>query len=221
VSVPRSRANYTTEEYLTLEREAGERHEYLDGEIYAMAGESVYHGAICTNITGEVRAQLKGSPCQAFAKDMKVRSGPLPLAPRSTKGMFSYPDIVIVCGEPQFLDQHRDVIINPAVIIEVLSPNTEAFDRGEKFWRYRSFNPSLTDYLVVAQDRPSVDHFARRPNEQWVIGASVHELSERVIIASVGCALSMAEIYDRVTFPSPSEADTKEALQEERLLPAD
>lgn len=104
--------------------------------------------------------------------------------------------------------------INPAVIIEVLSPNTEAFDRGEKFWRYRSFNPSLTDYLVVAQDQPSVDLFARQQNEQWVIAASVHDLAESVKVESINCTLRLTEVYDRVTFPPPEDEGDDEAEQE-------
>jgi Uma2 family endonuclease len=105
----------------------------------------------------------------------------------------------------QFLDENRDVTINPKVIIEVASPSTEAFDYGEKFLRYRTFNPSLTDYLVVAQDRPSIEHFARQENGQWIIAASAVELSESVHIASINCALKLAEVYDRVEFPEEEE----------------
>lgn len=207
MSLPQSQIRYTEDQYLSIEREADERHEYLDGQIYAMAGESPEHGAICTNLTREVSAQLKGTRCQAFAKDMKVRSGPLPRRRYSQKGLYSYPDLVIVCGEIQFLDENRDVLINPKVIIEVASPSTEAFDRGEKFRRYRAHNPSLTDYLIVAQNRPFVEHFALREDGQWVIAASVIELSDSVHIASVNCALKVAEVYDRVTFPELEEDD--------------
>jgi Uma2 family endonuclease len=143
MSLPHTRLRYTVEEYLALERASAERHEYLGGEIYAMAGGSPAHGAICTNLVAEIRNQLKGTPCQAFTKDLKVRSGPRPPKARSRTGLFSYPDLVIVCGEPQFLDERRDVLTNPAAIIEVLSPTTEARDRGEKFRRYRTFNSSL------------------------------------------------------------------------------
>jgi Uma2 family endonuclease len=111
MSSPREQIRYTQDQYLSTERESEERHEYLDGQIYAMAGESPEHGAICTNLTREVSAQLKGTRCQAFAKDMKVRSGPLPGRRYSQKGLYSYPDIVVVCGEIQFLDDNRDAII--------------------------------------------------------------------------------------------------------------
>jgi len=205
MSLPRSRARHTVEEYLALERTSDERNEYLDGEVFAMAGESPEHGAICTNLVAELRNQLKGTRCQAFSKDLKVRSGPLPLKPRSMKGLFSYPDVVIVCGEPQFLDKHRDVLLNPAVIIEVLSPTTEAFDRGEKFRRYRTFSPSLTDYIVVAQQLPLIEHFKRNAEGLWFIAASVQEMERNVEVASINCSLRMNEVYDRVTFGAHPE----------------
>jgi len=201
MSLPQSQVIYTVEEYLALERASEERHEYLDGQIYAMAGESPQHGDICVNLVRELSAQLRGTPCRVWTKDAKVRSGPLPRSRYSTKGLFSYPDLVVVCGEPQFLDEHRDVLVNPRVIIEVLSPTTEAFDQGEKFRRYRRYNPSLTDYLIVAQSQPLVEHFARQENQPWVIAASVCELSDDVRIASIDCTLRLAEVYDRIVFP--------------------
>lgn len=205
MSVPQTQLRYTVEEYLALERASEERHEYLDGEIYAMAGESLAHGDICMNLSREVSAQLKGKPCRALSKDTKVRSGPLPVRPHSLKGLFSYSDMVIVCGQPQFLDEYEDVLMNPTVIIEVLSPTTEAFDRGEKFRRYRTFNPTLTDYVVVSQHLPLIEHFARQPNGQWVIAASVGELSGSLHLASIDCTLRLAEVYDRVSFPEAEE----------------
>jgi len=205
MSLSQERISYTEDQYLSIEREADERHEYLDGQIYAMAGESPEHGAICTNLTREVSAQLKGTRCQAFAKDMRVRSGPLPRRSYSQKGLYSYPDLLVVCGELQFLDENRDVIINPKVIIEVASPSTGAFDRGEKFRRYRTHNSSLTDYLIVAQDRPFIEHFARQENGLWLIAASVIELTDSIHIASINCTLRLAEVYDRVEFPEEEE----------------
>ena len=159
-------------EYLTLERESEERHEYLDGQVYAMAGESPEHGTICTNLTMLIASQLRGTSCQVWSKDMKVRSGPAPSLPQ-TKGLYSYPDLVVVCGEPLFHDAYRDVLLNPKLIIKVLSPATEAYDRGQKFLRYRTWLESLTDYLVVAQSEPLVEHFTRQGNGLWVIAAAV------------------------------------------------
>src|SRR5262245_4990703 len=210
MSLPQTQIRYTEDQYLSMERESDERHEYIDGQIYAMSGESPEHGAICTNLTVDIGLQLRGTSCQAFSKDMKVRSGALPRRRYSQKGLYSYPDLVIVCGELHFLDENRDVLINPKVIIEVSSPSTEAFDRGEKFRRYREFNPSLTDYLVVSQNRPSIDYFSRQGNGPWVIAASVVELSESVHIASVNCALRLVEVYDRVDFPEKEEEPDEE-----------
>src|SRR5258708_337613 len=118
-------ARYTEDEYLAIERESEERHRYLDGKILLMAGESPQHADASTNLTGMIWSQLKGTSCRLWSKDTKIRSGPLPKRGHSTKGLYSYPDGVIVCGEPQFLDEHQDVLINPKVIIEVLSPSTE------------------------------------------------------------------------------------------------
>jgi Uma2 family endonuclease len=210
-STPKMETVYTEDEYLALERASLERHEYLDGQIYLMAGESTAHGAICTNSGGQLYNQLKGGPCQAFSKDTKVRSGPIPKSRYNTQGLYSFPDLVVVCGEPQFLDEHRDVLINPKVIIEVLSPTTEAFDRGEKFMRYRTYLDSLTDYIVVAQNQPLVEHFARDEKGQWVIAATATDLSQSVVLSSIGCTLRLAEVYDRIVF--------SEAMPEERPNP--
>jgi Uma2 family endonuclease len=206
-SMPKTETVYTEDEYLALERASQERHEYLDGQIYAMAGESLEHGDICMNLSRIVSTSLLGSPCRALSKDTKVRSGPIPRPSYSTKGLYSFPDLAVVCGEPQFLDEPRDVLINAKVIIEVLSPATEAFDRGEKFLRYRTYLDSLTDYLVVAQGIPLVEHFARQPNGQWVIAATATELSETVVLSSIGCTLRLSEVYDRIVFPAPSEGE--------------
>src|ERR1700738_4659533 len=143
MGMPKTKPLFTVDEYLAIERFTEERHEFLDGEIHDMAGESLEHGDICTNFTVTLGNQLKGSPCRALSKDMKVRSGPTPKWPKSTKGLYSYPDIVIVCDEPIFHDKHEDVLLNPTVLIEVLSPTTEHFDRGEKMERYQTWNPTL------------------------------------------------------------------------------
>jgi Uma2 family endonuclease len=202
MSLPRTQTFHTVEEYLAIERESEERHEYLDGFIYAMAGESAEHGIVCTNLGGQLYSQLKGKPCQVFSKDMKVRSGPDPKSRRLTKGLFSYPDLVVVCGELQFHDKHRDVLLNPTVIIEVLSPTTEAFDRGEKFRRYRTHLPSLKDYVMVSQSMPMIDHYVHRSGE-WVL-SSVDRLEGTLYIASIDCSLRLADVYDRISFPKES-----------------
>jgi Uma2 family endonuclease len=116
------------------------------------------------------------------------------------KGMFSYPDLVVVCGEPKFLDQRRDVLLNPQVIIEVLSPSTESFDRGDKFRRYHRYNPTLTDYVLVSQSLPFIEHFRRLSSDEWVY-TTASDLQGSLNISSIDCVLRLSEVYDRVTFP--------------------
>jgi len=197
----------TLEEYLALEREAEVRHEYLDGEIYEMAGESLAHGYICTNLAGQLYTQLRGTPCGVLAKDMKVLSGPYLKTRRPAKGLFSYPDLVVVCGEPRFHDERRDVLLNPTVIIEVLSPSTEAFDRGAKFRRYRTHLPSLTDYMLIAQELPFIDHYQYQDElQRWVLTSAVG-LEGSLYIAPIDCTLRLADVYDRVEFPDEEFPD--------------
>lgn len=200
MSMPQTQPCYTVEEYLALERKSEERHEYIDGQIYAMAGESNEHADISVNLVSELRSQLKGTPCRVWTKDSKVLSGPAIRSDKSIKGLFSYPDIVVVCGEPRFLDEHRDVLLNPTLIIEVLSPSTESFDRGEKFWRYRTHLASLTDYVQVSQALPLIEHFRRQSNDEWVL-STVSDMAGSLHLASINCTLRMSEIYDRVSFP--------------------
>ena len=206
MALPREKFSLTVDEYLASERASVERHEYLDGLVYAMAGESPTHGTICTNLISEVSVQLKGTPCQVWSKDCKVRSGPV-LDPRDRKGLFSYPDLVVFCGEPSFHDSHRDVLTNPVAIIEVLSPSTEIFDRGEKFARLRNWNPSLLDYLLVSQSCPLVEQFTRREDGSWLYRFG-EDLTASLAIESIGCTLHLAEVYDRIDFsPSPIEEE--------------
>lgn len=133
---------FTTEDYLKFERESSSRHEFLDGEIYSMVGESLSHSRVCMNLAREMGNKLKGKSCEALSPNMKVRT--------STASLFSYPDLTIVCGEPQFHDTKKDVLTNPKVNFEVLSPSTAEYDRSKKFIRYRMGNETLTDYILVS-----------------------------------------------------------------------
>lgn len=192
---------HTPEEYLDFEREAKTRHEFLNGEIYAMAGESLSHSRVCINLSGEVRDKLKGKPCEALSPNMKVRT--------STASLFSYPDLTVVCGEPQFHDTKKDVLVNPQAIFEVLSPSTEIYERTTKFQRYRLGNPTLTDYFLISQDKPFVEHFTKQADDNWVY-RSYSELEESVKIESLNCELSLQEIYDRVKFEIQSDDEVSE-----------
>jgi Uma2 family endonuclease len=196
----------TEDEYLAAERAAFERSEYLDGIAYAMAGESMAHGIISTNLVANIHNQLRQSPCQVFDKDIKVRSGPQPQKIRSTKGLYSYPDILAVCGKIETLDDKRDVITNPSLIIEILSPATERFDRGEKWMRYQQWLPSLQDYLLVSQSQPLIEHYARRADGQWIYQVA-SGIDSTLHLASINCTLRLADVYNRVEFPPPPEEE--------------
>ena len=207
-----TRREYTIEEYLEMERAAVERSEYINGEIFAMAGESGNHADISVNVIREISLQLRKSDCKIRAKDTKVRSGDFEeKLPQSMKGMFSYPDMVIICGEPEYHDEHKDIILNPKVIIEVLSESTELFDRNTKFIRYSKFNPTLTDYILVSQDKPMVEHFIRQDDESWKI-YTYFGLKEAFTIESVKCKLKLSDIYDRVKFSKEAMKFLKEII---------
>jgi Uma2 family endonuclease len=196
----RPKPEITVDQYLVYERSSPERHEFLDGELYGMAGESLAHGIISSNSLISLGLQLRGTPCVALTKDTKVRSGPTPMRGDSLKGLFSYPDIVVVCGEPECHDSHRDIILNPTAILEVLSPSTESFDRGEKLTHYQTWNPTLKDYLLISQDEPKIEHHFRQADGTW--DKREHKgLNAVVQIASIQCALKLADVYERIAFP--------------------
>lgn len=193
----KSKPYFTVEQYLEYEREAEERSEFVDGEIYAVAGESDAHGDISMNLAVALGAQLRGTNCRGRVKDTKVRSGSL--NERFGKGMISYPNLVVICDEPEHHDQHKDIVLNPSVIIEVLSDSTAEFDCGVKFTRYRMFNPTLTDYVLVWQTEALVEHYIRQASGDWLL-KEYHGLEKSFRIDSIDCSLTLAEIYERVEF---------------------
>ena len=158
--IARAERLFTPEEYLTIERNSDFKSEYVGGKIYAMAGASLEHSIITINVAGEFYTQVKGAPCRTYSSDMRVRV--------SSTGLYTYPDVTVVCGEPEYLDDRGDVLLNPTVIVEVLLPSTEAYDRGEKSEHYRRL-PSLTYYIVIAQDRRWVEHYARQGDHQRLL----------------------------------------------------
>lgn len=191
----KNRPYYTIEQYLEWERQAEERSEFIDGEIYAMAGESGEHADISANLAMLVATQLRATECRARIKDTKVRSGAL--AEHFGRGMISYPDMVVICGEPVYHDNKKDIVLNPTVIFEVLSESTEEFDRGVKFTRYRNFNPTLTDYILISQKEPRVEHYHRLESGEWLLREYIG-LGSTVDIASINCRISLADLYERV-----------------------
>lgn len=188
---------YTVEQYLTWERQADERSEFIDGEIYAMAGESGAHADISTNLTMLMAQQLRGTDCRARIKDSKVRSGAL--KEHLGRGMISYPDMVVICGDVEYHDDQKDVILNPKVVLEVLSESTEEFDRGAKFMRYRNFNPTLIDYILISQTEPHVEHYIRLENGEWLL-REYDGLDRSFQIDSINCNISLKDLYERVDF---------------------
>ena len=186
----------TPADYLTLERRAETKSEYLNGTIYAMSGASRNHNRITVNLARRLGNQLSGTPCEPFVNDMRVKVSPT--------GLYTYPDAVVACGEPRFEGQHLDTLLNPAVVIEVLSNSTEAYDRGEKFAHYRALE-SLTDYLLIAQGKPRVEHYQRQADGQWLYSVA-DGLEAQIEIAAIGSALRLAEIYERVEFPASQPA---------------
>ncbi|MBV9849891.1 MAG: Uma2 family endonuclease [Armatimonadetes bacterium] len=190
-----AKPRYTQEEYLALERRADHRSEFLGGEIFAMAGVSFTHNVIVANVVGELRNRFQGGPCQPVANDQRVRV--------QATGLNTYPDVAVVCGEPHFMDEDRDTLLNPTVLVEVLSRSTEAYDRGEKFAHYRWLE-SVSDYLLISQDKVRVEHYVRQPDGQWLLSES-SGLQERVHLASVDCDLLLSDVYDKVEFPPDTE----------------
>jgi Uma2 family endonuclease len=187
----------TEDEYLRFERAAEERHQYVDGEIFAMAGESGAHADISVNLVLSIGNQLGDGPCRVRDKDTKIRSGPLPKSRARTTGLYSYPDIIVICDEPKYLDEHTDVVLNPTAIFEVLSKSTEAFDRGLKFTRYQQFNPTLTDYVLVSQDEPQIEHYHREADGKWTYQRHVG-LKATVKLEAIKCRLKASDVYRRV-----------------------
>ena len=189
MSSPIVQSRYTPEQYLALERKATSRSEYVNGRIFAMSGASRAHNLIAGNIYREISSQLKGRPCEAYVSDMRVKV--------STTGLYTYPDIVAVCGEIRFDDEQTDTLLNPTALVEVLSASTEAYDRGEKFAHYRRLE-SLREYVLIAQDKVCIEHFVRQ-GDQWVLTESSN-LDDTVQLSSIGCLIALRDVYDKVEF---------------------
>ncbi|HWE36618.1 MAG TPA: Uma2 family endonuclease [Isosphaeraceae bacterium] len=190
MSTAAARSRPSPEEYLVHERRAQLRHEYRDGVITAMAGTSREHSLILMNLARDVGVQLRHRPCEVHGSDLRVAV--------TAAGLDTYPDLTIVCGEPQFLDNQFDTLLNPTVVIEILSPSTEDDDRGEKFERYKRLE-SLREYVLVAQDRARVERFTRRGDE-WVL-AEFDSLDDVLRLESIGCEIPLREVYAKVAFP--------------------
>ncbi len=179
----------TVTEYLALERNSKEKHEFYKGEMFAMAGAKKRHNQIVFNIIGQLYNQLKDKPCIAFGSDMKVRVKP--------DGLFTYPDISALCGDEKYLDENEDVLLNPSLIIEVLSESTENYDRGKKFVLYRELE-SLREYVLISSDYKKVEIFKRTQSNQWLLSDIIE--NELIHFESIHCSISFEEIYNKIQF---------------------
>ena len=186
-------SHLTPDEYLAFERKATIKSEYLDGQMYAMSGATRAHNLVCGNVFGELRNQLRESACEIYSNDMRVKV--------SSAGLYTYPDVLVVCDEPRFEDDTFDTLLNPTALFEILSPSTEAYDRGAKFGYYRQLD-SMQEYTLVSQDCMRVEHYLRQRN-QWIL-TEFSNPEDVVHLASINCELPLREIYAKVKFPSNS-----------------
>ena len=185
----------TPEEYLAIERKAEFKSEYFQGEMFAMSGASLAHNQIVANLMIGIGSQLQKRSCRIFNADMRVEA--------KSNDAYYYPDVVALCGEPKLKDHHQDILLNPMVLIEVLSPSTESYDRGLKRETYAQLE-SLRDYVLVAQDRMHVEHLALQEDRRWVL-TDLYLPEETLVLESVQAELTLAEIYDNVEFPELQE----------------
>lgn len=183
----------TPEEYLAFERTSKVKHEYADGEVFAMSGGTYEHSLLASNVVRELGNALVDRPCDVHGADMKIKVA-------ATKRFF-YPDASVVCGAPIFADDQRDAVLDPKVVIEVLSDSTERYDRGEKFAHYRRIE-SLQDYVLVSQTEPLVEHFHRQADGTWLYRAL--EAGGQLVLTSLDCTIAVADIYRKVFRPSGS-----------------
>jgi len=188
------RVYITPEQYLELDRKAEYKSEYYNGEMFAMSGGRAPHNSICANLLAELVMQLRKRPCNAYTSDQRVR---IPAT-----GAYTYPDASAVCGEPMFLDETRDTLLNPSLIVEVFSPSTEDYDRGKKSKGYRSIG-SLAEYLMIASEEIGVELLSRQLDGTWSIREFTN-LNDVVELKSVGVRLALADLYDKVDLtPAP------------------
>jgi len=180
----------TPEQYLDADRKAEYKSEYYQGVIYAMSGGGPVHGLIIGNLTRELGLAVKKRRCFVYPTEVRLRVTPM--------GLYTYPDIMVVCGDPLFCDDQKETVTNPVLIVEVLSKSTEGHDRGFKFSQYRRVN-SLQEYVLVTQHEPRIERYMRQPGDQWLLTETAG-LDRSLQIESLACSIPLAEIYDKVEF---------------------
>ncbi len=191
-ALPKKR--WTVEEYLAFERASEEKHEFIDGDVYLMSGASRQLNLISVNVISSLTTQLRERPCEVYGSDMRVR----------VEGDFTYPDVIVICAVPLFDDnEFVDTLLNPTLIVEVLSPSTELYDRGKKFQKYRTID-SFQEYVLIAQDEYRIERFLRDETGNWIFSEAISAQAE-VNLTSIGCTLRLADVYAKVTF-EPDES---------------
>ena len=193
-SIPQT--DLTPQQYLAQERKADFKSEYYQGETFAMAGASRAHNLIVANLVRELGNSLKGRRCEVYPSDMRVKVSPT--------GLYTYPDVTVVCGEPQLEDDQFDTLLNPTVLFEVLSDSTESYDRGGKFRHYRQIE-SLKEFVIVTRERPSVECFVRQPDDRWLL-LETDSLEKNVTFESIEVALPLAEVYRNIPFDDDAQS---------------
>jgi Uma2 family endonuclease len=189
----------TPQEYLELERKAKIKSEYLDGEMLAMSGVTREHSTIQVNIITELNIQFTDRPCEVHGPELRVKV--------SETGLYTYPDVVALCGEPRFEDEFFDTLLNPQVIVEILSDSTESYDRGRKFSHYRGIQ-SLKEYVLVSQTDHRIERFSRRDDGHWIY-TECADPNGSVELDSVACRLAMARVYHKVDFERTKRQDSE------------
>ena len=177
-------------EYLAFDRSSPVRNEYFEGEVFAMSGASRRHNLISLHLGGDLAQQLADRDCEVYASEMRVKV--------AATGLYTYPDIVVVCGDPAFEDNEFDTLVNPTLIVEILSKSTEAYDRGAKFEFYRALD-SLKQVLLIAQDKVHIESYLRQMDQTWLL-SETSELTSSVSLPSISCSISVANVYRKVRF---------------------
>ncbi|MBK9940649.1 MAG: Uma2 family endonuclease [Kouleothrix sp.] len=188
--VAQPRVRVSVEHYLQHERTSPSKHEYLDGRVFAMAGASEQHNLLVAHVLGILYGQLRKGSCRAYASDLRVRV--------PSTNFYTYPDVSVVCGSPSFDPLDADTLLNPIVVMEVLSPSTESYDRGKKFEQYRAI-PALSEYILISQDRSLIEQYTRQANDRWLL--TLYQMPEsQLILESINCSLLLADIYEGIAF---------------------
>ena len=193
-----AKTQLSVEDYLAIENDALFKSEFYEGEMFALAGASHTHNFVKHNLERAIGNRLEAGPCRAASSDQRVRI--------ERSGLFTYPDIVILCGKPKFSPRDPLAIINPTAIVEILSPSTEDYDRGTKFKQYRQI-PGFREYILVSQDEAAMERHTLQPDGSWILTV-IEGIGETIELASVGITIPLAEVYRDIEFPDPAEVNT-------------